>query len=164
MEEEWWPTWRSRMERARHQRLWRWLGLRRWADRLCSKYGCFQFPYSSKLNIHSRNVVIKVLHGNIYMHPIMACHSMICLSFSVPDKIVGSASPYADELEHYRLSWHLTTGSTLVISRPLEEGNDWEHNLQFSLTGSTTNLACRSALNLNFPCKTSHAVIQISII
>lgn len=56
------------------------------------------------------------------------------------DKIVGSAIPFADELEHYKLSWHLSNGSTLVISRPFHDDHDWEHNLEFTLTGFSTSL------------------------
>ncbi|XP_024365160.1 glycine-rich domain-containing protein 1 isoform X3 [Physcomitrium patens] len=57
-----------------------------------------------------------------------------------PHKIVGTATPCADDLEHYRLSWHLSTGDSLVISRPLEVETDWEHYLEFRLMGSYTNL------------------------
>lgn len=55
-------------------------------------------------------------------------------------KIVGSAVPNADELEQDRLSWHLNMGLTFVISKPFCDGHDWEHNLEFSLTGSSTSL------------------------
>jgi hypothetical protein len=67
---------------------------------------------------------------------------------------VGSATPYAEELEHYRLSWHLTTGATLIISRPLEDGDDWEHNLEFSLTGSSSDLVRPTELHPS-PSRTS---------
>ncbi|XP_024383677.1 glycine-rich domain-containing protein 1 [Physcomitrium patens] len=59
-------------------------------------------------------------------------------------KVVGSAVPCADELEHDQMSWQLTTtlttGLTLVISKPFYDSHDWEQNLEFSLTGSSTSL------------------------
>ncbi|KAG0504602.1 hypothetical protein KC19_N016200 [Ceratodon purpureus] len=55
-------------------------------------------------------------------------------------KIVGSAVPNADELDQDRLSWHLNTGLTFVISKPFYDGHDWEQKLEFSLTGSSTSL------------------------
>lgn len=57
---------------------------------------------------------------------------------------MGSAVPCADELEHDQMSWQLTTtlttGLTLVISKPFYDSHDWEQNLEFSLTGSSTSL------------------------
>lgn len=68
------------------------------------------------------------------------------MHLSKTDKIVGTATPCADDLEHYRLSWHLSTGDSLVISRPLEVETDWEHYLEFRLMGSYTNLVCLFSL------------------
>lgn len=68
-------------------------------------------------------------------------------------KIVGSAVPNADELELDRLKWHLTTGLTFAISKPLYDGQDWEQNLEFSLTGSSTSLVrlpCAAILHVPF--------------
>lgn len=61
-------------------------------------------------------------------------------AYLLTDKIVGSAIPFADELEHYKLSWHLSNGCTLVISRPFHDDHDWEQNLEFTLTGFSTSL------------------------
>lgn len=52
-----------------------------------------------------------------------------------PEKIVASASPLAHELEEYKLSWALSTGDTLVISRQMSDVN-WERHLEFVLKTS----------------------------
>lgn len=52
-----------------------------------------------------------------------------------PEKIVGSATPLADELEEYKLSWALSTGDTLIISRQMGD-LDWERHLEFTLKTS----------------------------
>jgi hypothetical protein len=52
-----------------------------------------------------------------------------------PEKIVGSATPLAHELEQYKLSWALSTGDTLVISRQMSDEN-WERHLEFTLKTS----------------------------
>ncbi|XP_024394182.1 glycine-rich domain-containing protein 2 isoform X1 [Physcomitrium patens] len=52
-----------------------------------------------------------------------------------PEKIVGSAVPLAHELEEYKLSWALSTGDTLIVSRQLSDIN-WERHLEFTLKTS----------------------------
>uniref|UniRef100_A0A7I4FBT1 GRPD C-terminal domain-containing protein n=1 Tax=Physcomitrium patens TaxID=3218 RepID=A0A7I4FBT1_PHYPA len=52
-----------------------------------------------------------------------------------PEKIVGSATPLAHELEEYKLSWALSTGDTLIISRQMSDDN-WERHLEFTLKTS----------------------------
>ncbi|KAG0613348.1 hypothetical protein M758_6G096300 [Ceratodon purpureus] len=52
-----------------------------------------------------------------------------------PEKIVGSATPLAHELEEYKLSWALSTGDTLIISRQMSDLN-WERHLEFTLKTS----------------------------
>lgn len=57
-----------------------------------------------------------------------------------PEKIVGSATPLAHELEEYKLSWALSTGDTLIISRQMGD-QDWERHLEFTLNTSRAGLA-----------------------
>lgn len=52
-----------------------------------------------------------------------------------PEKIVANASPLAHELEEYKLSWALSTGDTLIISRQMSDLN-WERHLEFTLKTS----------------------------
>ncbi|KAG0591822.1 hypothetical protein KC19_1G204700 [Ceratodon purpureus] len=51
------------------------------------------------------------------------------------EKIVGTATPLAHELEEYKLSWALSTGDTLIISRQMGDVN-WERHLEFTLKTS----------------------------
>ena len=48
---------------------------------------------------------------------------------------MGSATPLAHELEEYKLSWALSTGDTLIISRQMSDLN-WERHLEFTLKTS----------------------------
>ena len=52
-----------------------------------------------------------------------------------PEKVVGTATPLAHELEEYKLSWALSTGDTLIISRSMDD-LDWERHLEFTLRTS----------------------------
>lgn len=52
-----------------------------------------------------------------------------------PEKVVGSATPLAHELEEYKLNWALSTGDTLIISRQMGD-LDWERHLEFTLNAS----------------------------
>jgi hypothetical protein len=52
-----------------------------------------------------------------------------------PEKIVGTATPLAHELEEYKLSWAFSTGDTLIISRQMGD-LDWERHLEFTLRTS----------------------------
>ncbi|CAK9255445.1 unnamed protein product [Sphagnum jensenii] len=60
---------------------------------------------------------------------------------TAPDKIAGSATPFAGELGQYKLSWALSTGETLIISRRMHD-LDWERHLDFSLKVPGPGLAC----------------------
>ncbi|CAK9857891.1 unnamed protein product [Sphagnum jensenii] len=60
---------------------------------------------------------------------------------TAPDKIAGSATPFAGELGQYKLSWALSTGEMLIISRRMHD-LDWERHLDFSLKVPGPGLAC----------------------
>lgn len=59
-----------------------------------------------------------------------------------PERIVGTATPLAHELEEYKLSWAFSTGDTLIISRQMGD-LDWERHLEFTLrtSGPSAGLA-----------------------
>lgn len=68
------------------------------------------------------------------------------------DRIVGTATPLADELEEYKLSWRLSTGDTLIISRQMSD-LDWERHLEFTLrtpgpgAGLVSTYTCSQLIN-----------------
>lgn len=53
---------------------------------------------------------------------------MVCIA----EKVVATATPLAHELEEYKLSWSLSTGDTLIISRQMGDP-EWERHLEFTL-------------------------------
>ncbi|KAG0586351.1 hypothetical protein KC19_2G084200 [Ceratodon purpureus] len=63
-----------------------------------------------------------------------------------PEKVVGSAAPLAHELEQYKLSWALSTGDTLVISRQIGDLN-WERHLEFTLKTSGRGVGLARLVN-----------------
>jgi hypothetical protein len=68
---------------------------------------------------------------NLFFHNITMLFIYNCKNTSA-DKIAGSATPFAGELGQYKLSWALSTGETLIISRRMHD-LDWERHLDFSL-------------------------------
>lgn len=91
------------------------------------------------------------------------CNCSIIARVDGPGKVVGSATPNADELEQDRLSWSLTKGLTFVISKPIfYDGHDWEHNLEFSLTSSSTSLV-RLPFKHRFRFAPSNVIIDHSL-
>lgn len=67
------------------------------------------------------------------------CGRVLKLAFNrTTEKIIGTAKPKAHELEEYKLSWALSTGDTLVVSRPMG-ALDWERHLEFFLKTPDAN-------------------------
>eukprot|EP01018_Ginkgo_biloba_P004606 Gb_23373 [translate_table: standard] len=59
-----------------------------------------------------------------------------------PSKIVGTATPVGDDLEHHRMSFSLSTGETFTIRMRIEEWQ-WERYLQFTLTNTPKGKSAR---------------------
>eukprot|EP01018_Ginkgo_biloba_P027905 Gb_32386 [translate_table: standard] len=49
-----------------------------------------------------------------------------------PGKVVGTATPIADDLEHHRMTWSLSSGEVFTIQMPIEQ-MQWERHLEFTL-------------------------------
>eukprot|EP00252_Welwitschia_mirabilis_P021336 TRINITY_DN5457_c0_g1_i1.p1 TRINITY_DN5457_c0_g1~~TRINITY_DN5457_c0_g1_i1.p1 ORF type:complete len:853 (+),score=109.80 TRINITY_DN5457_c0_g1_i1:585-3143(+) len=59
-----------------------------------------------------------------------------------PEKVVGTANPIADDLQHHRMTWALSTGENLTIQMPIEQ-LQWERHLQFTLKNTPKGRSAR---------------------
>jgi hypothetical protein len=72
------------------------------------------------------------------------------IDFCIAEKVVATATPLAHELEEYKLSWSLSTGDTLIISRQMGDP-EWERHLEFTLATSGPGAGLVSPQNHPLP-------------
>lgn len=59
-----------------------------------------------------------------------------------PAKVVGTATPIADDLEHHKMTWSLSIGEIFTIQMPIQQ-IQWERHLEFTLKNTPKGKSAR---------------------
>lgn len=59
-----------------------------------------------------------------------------------PANVVGTATPIADELEHHKMTWSLSSGEIFTIQMPIQQ-IQWERHLEFTLKNAPKGKSAR---------------------
>lgn len=59
-----------------------------------------------------------------------------------PEKVVGTATPIADDLENHKMTWSLSSGEIFTIQMPIQQIK-WERHLEFTLKNTPKGKSAR---------------------